>query len=108
MKKNNKRLIIVLCFVGYGMIWLTIAANFNIFRYDDGTLTFLGHIGYYSIILSRLIVSGIFERYFKLNGIGLTLMFIFQFLIYAFIGWIIARLVYPNKKLLPESTEPDK
>ncbi|MFA6715807.1 MAG: hypothetical protein WCS27_10555 [Victivallaceae bacterium] len=98
MKTKYKKLIITSCFVGWGMLWLIIAAvNFNFLNYENGTLTILGYICFYSIILARFI-AGVFDQIFNLNANILILIFVFQFFIYAFIGWGIARLVYHNRK----------
>ena len=53
-----------------------------------------------------------FVRQFSESYVLLYSVFWFTYIVtYLLLGWIIARLIYPNKKPLPESTippEPDK
>ncbi len=78
------------------------------------------------IIIGISFVPGVLSLHFfplhcsKCNGIGTSLeivglmlglpAFIVQVLICILLGWIIAKLVYPNKKVLsdPIPSEPDK
>ena len=91
MKTKHKRLIIIGCCVVYGMLTLTLAVlNYGFLEYEDGAPTVFGYTCFFSIFLTR-VVTGILLHAMPLG------LFIFQFLIYVFVGWIIAKLLYPNK-----------
>lgn len=105
IKKKRKKVIYVTVVTGLGipLIALLFAMiEIFFFNFNKTQVTFSDIIFYSSSYLSQEITQMIFAP--KESSLLLMLpLFVFcQCTIYAFLGWIIARLVYPNKKALPE------
>jgi len=106
MKTKHKRLIIIGCFIAWGMLTLSLTAWGESFLGNGGKqLNLLGYICLFSILFTgRIIMS--FHLLIKSPVLGYTIFFVVQFLVYSLIGTAVAYAPWRKTKSLPESTEP--
>jgi len=105
MKIKHKRLIIIGCFIAWGMLTLSLMAWGDSLLGNGGKqLNILGYICLFSVIFTGRIIM-FFHESLKSEPLGYTIFFVVQFLIYALIGIIVAFAPW-RKTPPPESTPP--